>query len=145
VELDTTDQRLAVKGADVDVEFPDNSTVKGTIDKVSTVIQPSSGQGVDPKTTVEVVVGLKGKKAQKAAAPYALAAVNVSFTAGTRKNVFTVPVAALLALQEGGFGVEVVAGSTSTYVPVTTGLFASGRVEISGNGIAEGTTVGVPK
>jgi multidrug efflux pump subunit AcrA (membrane-fusion protein) len=73
--------------------------------------------------------------------------VHVVFTSGIRENVLTVPVAALLALAEGGYGVEVVQGSTSTYVPVTTGLFADGRVEISGGGtaIAEGTRVGMPK
>jgi hypothetical protein len=30
-------------------------------------------------------------------------------------------------------------------VPVKTGLFAGGQVEISGAGIAKGVTVGVPK
>ncbi|GAA2087035.1 peptidoglycan-binding protein [Actinomadura alba] len=145
VELEATDQRLAKKGAAVEVTLPDDSTVKGRIDEVSTVIQPGSGQDAEPQTKVEVVVELKDKKAQKAADAYALASVDVTFTAGTRKDVLTVPVAALLALQEGGFGVEVVKGATTTYVPVTTGLFAGGQVEISGNGIAEGTTVGMPK
>ena len=82
---------------------------------------------------------------QKAAAAYALASVDVTFTASERKNVLTVPVAALLALQEGGYGVEVTDGTTSRYVPVKTGLFAGGRVEITGAGIAPDTKVGVPK
>jgi multidrug efflux system membrane fusion protein len=30
-------------------------------------------------------------------------------------------------------------------VPVRTGLFADGRVEITGDGLAEGVTVGVPE
>ena len=55
-----------------------------------------------------------------------------------------VPVAALLALAEGGYGVQVVEGSTSRIVPVETGLFAGGRVEIAGDGVREGMTVGVP-
>ena len=58
--------------------------------------------------------------------------------------MLTVPVAALLALAEGGYGVEVVDGSTSHYVAVETGLFAGGRVEVSGDGLAEGMTVGMP-
>lgn len=33
---------------------------------------------------------------------------------------------------------------TSSYVPVRTGLFADGLVEVSGDGIAEGTVVGMP-
>ncbi|MFG1998798.1 peptidoglycan-binding protein [Spirillospora sp. NPDC048911] len=144
VELETADQRLAKKGATVQVTLPDDTTVPGRIDKVSTVIQPAS-QNEEASTKVEVVVELKGAKAQKAAADYAMASVDVTFTAGTRKDVLTVPVAALLALQEGGFGVEVVNGATSSYVPVKTGLFADGKVEVSGQGIAEGTTVGMPK
>lgn len=144
VELDTADQRLATKGADVTVTLPDGDTVDGRIDEVSTVIQPGEG-GEDAETMVEVVVALTGKKAQRAADPYALAAVDVDFTAEERKDVLSVPVAALVALQEGGFGVEVVEGRTTSYVPVRTGMFADGRVEIEGDGIDEGTTVGMPK
>ncbi|GAA4224053.1 peptidoglycan hydrolase-like protein with peptidoglycan-binding domain [Streptosporangium album] len=143
-ELDTADQGLVKKGAKVTVTLPDDTTINGRIDEVSTVIKPGSGPNDDPATKVEVVVELTGKKAQQAAGAYTLASVDVSFTAGTRKNVLTVPVAALLALQEGGFGVEVVTGSTSAYVPVKTGLFTGGQVEVSGDGIAEGAIVGMP-
>ncbi|GAA1575686.1 peptidoglycan-binding protein [Actinomadura kijaniata] len=144
VELESDDLRLAREGAAVDVELPDGSVARGVVDEVTTVIEPAA-QGQDPKTKVEVTVALKGDKAQKAAARYVLAAVDVTFTAGTRKDVLTVPVAALVALSEGGFGVEVVSGGTSSYVPVKVGLFAGGKVEVSGAGIAEGTVVGVPK
>jgi len=58
--------------------------------------------------------------------------------------VLTVPVAALLALSEGGYGVQVVSGGTSHIVAVQVGMFAGGRVEISGAGIDVGTLVGVP-
>ena len=50
-----------------------------------------------------------------------------------RKDVLTVPVAALVVLREGGYGVEVVDGGTSRYVAVKTGLFADGRVEVTGD------------
>ncbi|MFI6060367.1 peptidoglycan-binding protein [Streptomyces sp. NPDC051286] len=145
VELDTTDQRLAEQGRKVTVTLPDDTKVDGRIAQVSTIIEAGSGEQDEAKTKVEVVVALDGAKAQKAADKYALAAVHVDFTAGRRKNVLTVPVAALLALEEGGFGVEVVKGSTTSYVPVTTGLFAGGRVEVSGDGVTEGTKVGMPE
>ena len=55
-----------------------------------------------------------------------------------RADVLTVPVAALVALAEGGYGVQVVDGGTSRFVAVETGLFADGRVEVSGDGLADG-------
>ncbi|GAA0581759.1 peptidoglycan-binding protein [Actinomadura livida] len=144
VELDTADQRMAKKGAAVEVTLPENEEVTAKIDEVTTVIDPGE-QGEEPTTRVEVTIWLDSGKAKKAAAAYALASVDVTFTAGERENVLTVPVSALVALSEGGFGVEVVKGSTSSYVPVEAGLFADGKVEVSGPGIAAGTVVGVPK
>ncbi|TDD92167.1 peptidoglycan-binding protein [Actinomadura darangshiensis] len=144
VELDTADQRLAKKGARVEVALPENTTVTAEIDEVTTVIEPAE-QGQDPTTKVEVTIWLDAAKAKKAAAGYALASVDVTFTAGEHKDVLTVPVTALVALSEGGFGVEVVKGATSGFVPVKTGLFADGKVEITGSGITQGTVVGVPK
>ncbi|MEU8304043.1 peptidoglycan-binding domain-containing protein [Actinomadura sp. NPDC048955] len=144
VELDTADQRLARKGARVEVTLPEGRPVEAEIDEVTTVIEPG-GQNEDPATKVEVTIWLDSAAARKAAARYALASADVRFTAGRRENVLTVPVSALVALREGGFGVEVVRGGTSSYVPVETGLFADGKVEVSGAGIAEGALVGVPK
>lgn len=144
VELDTADRRLAKERAKVSVELPDGTRVDGRVAEVTTEVDPGNGADTDPTTKVKVLVTLDGAKAQKAAASYVLASVHVSFTAGEREDVLTVPVAALVALPGGGFGVEVVAGSTSSYVPVETGLFANGRVEISGGGITAGTRVGVP-
>ncbi|MFI0483089.1 peptidoglycan-binding protein [Actinomadura sp. 9N215] len=144
VELDTADQRMAKEGAAVEVTLPEDKTVAAKIDEVTTVIEPGE-QNEDPTTKVEVTIWLASGKAKKAAAGYALASVDVTFTAGERESVLTVPVSALVALREGGFGVEVVNGGTSSYVPVETGLFADGKVEVSGQGIAEGVLVGVPK
>ncbi|MCT2585417.1 efflux RND transporter periplasmic adaptor subunit [Actinophytocola gossypii] len=142
VELDPADQRMARPGATVTATLPDGSTTPGRIAEVATVIEPGDGQGQEPATKVRVLVPLAD---QKAAEMWALASVDVTFTAERREDVLTVPVAALVALAEGGFGVEVVAGSASRYVPVRTGLFAGGRVEVTGDGLAEGTTVGVPE
>ncbi|WP_350280812.1 peptidoglycan-binding domain-containing protein [Kribbella sp. HUAS MG21] len=142
VQLDAADQRLATLNAAVTVGLPDGKTVAGKIQKVSTVIIPAESQDKDPETKIEVIVSVAD---QRAVAAWSSAATDVTFTASERKNVLTVPVAALVALREGGFGVEVTDGTTSQYVPVKTGLFASGQVEISGTGIKAGTTVGIPK
>jgi hypothetical protein len=142
VQLDAADQRLAKPKAKVDVTLPDGKTVPGRVEKVSTVIIPAESAEKDPETKVEVIVAIDD---QKAVAAWSLAAVDVTFTASERKNVLTVPVSALVALREGGFGVEVSDGTASQYVPVKTGLFAAGQVEISGAGIKAGTVVGIPK
>ncbi len=149
-DLDAADQRLAREGADVEVTLPDDTVVAGAVEKVTPMTDPGDGAegaegGGEAENVLEVLVRLTGAEAEEAAAAFGQAAVHVGFTAGERPDVLTVPVAALLALAEGGYGVEVVQGGTSRYVPVTTGLFADGRVEISGDGIAEGTKVGMPR
>jgi len=140
VELEVSDQRLARKGAAVEVALPDGQSARGKITKTELVIKPAEGQ--EPaETVVEATIAIDDAKA---VAGLDQATVDVGFTASQRENVLTVPVAALLALAEGGYGVQVVDGAATRIVAVETGLFATGRVEVSGDGIAEGTTVGMP-
>jgi multidrug efflux pump subunit AcrA (membrane-fusion protein) len=56
-------------------------------------------------------------------------------------NVLAVPVGALIALQEGGYAVQVVANGRAKLVAVRTGMFADGQVEVSGDGLAAGQRV----
>jgi hypothetical protein len=72
------------------------------------------------------------------------AAVTVALTAGQRRDVLTVPVAALLALAEGGYGVQVVDAGSTRIVAVQTGLFADAEVEIAGTGLRPGLKVVMP-
>ncbi|MGP3911058.1 efflux RND transporter periplasmic adaptor subunit [Nonomuraea sp. 10N515B] len=142
VELEAEDQRMAKKGAKVEVTLPDGKDVNGKVTEVATVIVPGESQNADPETRVEALVSIGNAKAAKGLDK---ASVDVTFTASQRKNVLTVPVAALVALREGGFGLEVIEGGTSRYIAVETGLFAGGRVEVEGDGLTEGMTVGMPK
>jgi membrane fusion protein, multidrug efflux system len=71
--------------------------------------------------------------------------VSVRITGDSRENVLAVPVAALLALREGGYGVQLVEGGVARVVAVTTGMFASGLVEVTGDGLTDGMTVGMPR
>jgi hypothetical protein len=150
VDLEVADQRLAAKDAAVSVTLPDGSTTAGRITGTTTVIQTSDsgdsgGAGSDDssiETSVEVTVAIED---QQALSGLDQASARVAFTAGTRENVLTVPVAALLALAEGGYGLQVVTGGRSRVVPVVTGMFAGGRVEVSGEGLTGGITVGVPE
>jgi len=141
VTLDVDDQRLARKGATVRVTTPDGEDVGGKITKVESVVEESDAPDAEPETKIEVTVAVDKPAA---VAGYDQASVDVHFTASERKDVLTVPVAALLALAEGGYGLEIIQGSTSRIVAVEAGLFADGRVEVTGEGLAEGTTVGMP-
>lgn len=68
--------------------------------------------------------------------------VQVSLVIQSVHHVMAVPVAALLALAGGGYGVEVVEPSRRhTLVGVNTGVFAGGDVQVSGNGLHAGDRV----
>ncbi|GII34902.1 efflux RND transporter periplasmic adaptor subunit [Planotetraspora mira] len=140
--LEVSKQRLARKGVKVQVQMPGGKKVTGRVDRVYTVVEQPTDAGSEAETWIETVVSLADPKA---AVGIEAAVVNVVFTAAERKNVLTVPVGALVALAEGGYGVEVVEGSTTHYIKVETGLFANGRVEITGDGLNEGMTVGMPQ
>jgi peptidoglycan hydrolase-like protein with peptidoglycan-binding domain len=145
VALDVAKQHLVKPGLSATVTLPDGKDVKGTVARVGTVATTSTaGQGAQQSssTTIEVVVSIAD---QAALGTLDSAPVDLTLVSSQRKDVLTVPVAALLALAEGGYGVQVIEGTAMRYVAVETGMFANGRVEVSGNGIAEGMTVGVPK
>lgn len=137
-QLPATAPDLAKKGVKATVTLPDGTLTEAT---VLGVVAPADGtpaqtpdQGL-PKVTVELDL--------KTATEPEPGPVSVRFVTAEHANVLVVPIQALLAIGERGYGVEVRDGTTSRIVPVQTGLFAGGKVEISGDGIAEGVTVGV--
>jgi hypothetical protein len=133
VALNVVDQALAVVGSAVTVTLPDERTVDGVIAEVGTVVTEAAFE-------VTVTIADQAALGTLEAAP-----VDVDFVSATREDVLTVPVATLLALAEGGYGVEIVEGDTTRIVAVKTGMFADGQVEISGEAITEGMMVGVPQ
>ena len=151
VALDVALQHLVEPGTQATVTLLDGSEVVGTVAQVSSLATTpapegeatgAGGGGEAPEpTTVDVTITVPGSATLGAleAAP-----VDVSLEADRREDVLAVPVGALVALAEGGHGVQVVDGDQVTYVPVETGLFADGLVEVSGDGVAAGTVVGAP-
>jgi peptidoglycan hydrolase-like protein with peptidoglycan-binding domain len=154
VDLDVALVPLASRGAKVSVSVPGREPVDGTVASVGAAIQeqedgagsdsggqgPGGGQGdAADAPTVLVTIAVTDQRALGAVTG---APVRVNLVAQRRDDVLAVPVAALLALPGGAYGVEVVTGSTTRVVQVETGLFADGLVEISGDGLAEGDTVG---
>jgi hypothetical protein len=164
VDLDVSQEYLVKPGDPVSVVLPDGTTmVGGRIETVGDVATcpgggssgtgsggggsadqspcESAGSGNSSTPTVTVTVSLD---ATPALATLDQAPVNVNITTETANDVLAVPVNALLALEGGGFGVEVVTGSTSRLVGVTTGLYDNTVVQVSGSGITAGTQVEVP-
>ncbi len=145
VALPVADQQYVRPGATVTVELPDGSTVSGRITSVGTVAHQQSDasnpNGDSGSATIDVTVAIAN---QRALGTLDQAPVTVHIVSAERRNVLAVPVAALLALREGGYGVQVVSGGSSRIVAVQVGMFANGQVEISGPGIGPGTVVGVP-
>lgn len=150
VPLPVDKQALARKGAKVSVRLPDGRTTPGTVAEIGTVATknegdggggPPGGGGGKPVIQVTVTLDKPDEAGALDGAP-----VNVGFTSQSRTNVLSVPVNALVALAEGGYAVEVVEPSsgTSRLVGVTPGLFANGRVEVSGDGLTAGQNVRVP-
>ncbi|WP_238010591.1 peptidoglycan-binding domain-containing protein [Dactylosporangium sp. AC04546] len=138
VPLEMSSARLAKVGATVQVTLPGGELVPGEVIKVVTVVsQGDNGDGFTTKIHVTI------QFASAVQSPGAVA-ITVAFTVGERPNVLCVPVVALLALAEGGYGVRVVDGSTTRIVAVQTGLFADGKVEITGDRLQAGMKVAVP-
>lgn len=144
VELKPAQRELAVLGAAVEVELAGGKRVPGTVTAVEPPRQPPSEDpaGKPGAAVIPVTVALANPED---GAGLDQATVRVAFRSETREDVLSVPVGALLSLGGAELGVEVVRTDGSTArVPVRAGLFAGGLVEISGDGIAEGTTVVVP-
>jgi peptidoglycan hydrolase-like protein with peptidoglycan-binding domain len=148
IDLDVAKQQLAKVGGPATVTLPDGRTVDGTVSQVGTVAtakSPAPGGGQSANSTDSTVKVTVDVKDQQALGSYDAAPVDITLVSDKRENVLAVPVGALVALTEGGYGVQVVDGTATRYLPVRTGLFADGKVEVSGDGLREGMTVGVPR
>jgi hypothetical protein len=153
VDLDPSKQSEAKVGARVTVELPSGNTVDGRVTAVSPVAQSSSnsnsGNGSgnsgdngnnnssNSSSTIPVTVSLPNRHG---GAGLDQAAVSVNFAQAHANHVLSVPVTALLATAGGGYAVQA-AAAPHQLIPVTTGLFAAGFVQISGRGIHSGLQV----
>jgi peptidoglycan hydrolase-like protein with peptidoglycan-binding domain len=134
-ELDESQKDLAAVGAKVTLTV-DGKPVPGTVTSVVPGAAPDPNDpAADQTQTYTATVSIDDVAAIGAVDS---GSVDVVVTAGERKGVLAVPVGALLALTEGGYAVELASGKL---VAVTTGLFADGMVEVSGDGLAEGAKV----
>jgi hypothetical protein len=155
VQLAASTQSEAKLGEHVTVEMPAGNTVDGRITGVSPVAQSSSASGgggggsgsgggagggggaSSPSSTIPVTITLAG---QHTGVGLDQAAVSVNFAQRRARHVLSVPVTALLATSGGQYSVQE-AAAPHRLIPVTTGLFAAGYVQISGPGIDPGLLV----
>jgi hypothetical protein len=165
VDLDVTQEYLVKPGNAVSIVLPDGtSTVGGHVETVGTVATCAGGGGIGTgggtagQSPCSSGAGASGGNTNSTpAVPVTIrldrsppgarldqAPVNVNITTQRVRNVLAVPVNALLALQGGGFGVDVVTAHGSQLVGVTTGLYSNTLVQISGTGITAGARVEVP-
>ncbi|ROQ23475.1 multidrug efflux pump subunit AcrA (membrane-fusion protein) [Streptomyces sp. PanSC19] len=139
-EVPAAEAGSAKPGTRVRVTLPDGTRLPGKVSAVGRTAKAGDDpQDKTPKIDVTVSfddpAGAKGVDQSP---------VTVELTGETRRDVLSVPVNALLALPDGGFGVQVVENGTARDVRVELGMFAQGRVEITGAGLREGMRVGVP-
>jgi len=158
-EVSPVDEGRFGVGAPVEVGLPGGERVPGTVRSVEgpgggagsgggagggsgaggSGAGSGSGSGADRAT---VVVGLDAELPEGTATA---GSVDLVVEGERRVDVLSVPVTALLAAGDGGYVVEVRSADGSVErVAVTVGAFAQGRVEVSGEGLAEGDEVVVP-
>jgi hypothetical protein len=142
VQLDATLQARVKVGDKVTITLPDDSTTTGKVATIGSVATAPSGQGGSSATpTVEVDVSLDDPAAT---GTLDQAPVQVSITSASVQGALVIPVTALLALNGGGYAVEVAApNGTHTLVPVTLGIFddADGLVQVTDTGLRPGDRV----
>jgi Putative peptidoglycan binding domain len=150
VALDAAQQASVKVGDQVTITLPDNQTTPGRISYVSSVAtSPKSGGGgggggEEESPTIEVDV----TPTDPAATGHLdQAPVNVSITTESVQDALAVPIDALLALAGGGYALEIAEGRVHRLEAVSLGLFddADGLVQVSGQGVAAGQRVVVPK
>jgi HlyD family secretion protein/Putative peptidoglycan binding domain len=152
----TVDQVANVEpGTQVTVTLPADTEVTGKIVDIAT--EPSTDGGADGNAgdtgggdgdggeeTYPVTVALDDPAAADA---FESGAVDASVERSRTKGATAVPVVALLALREGGYGVQVVDDTRPEgyrLVPVEVGTIADEWAQVTGDGIEAGVEVVVP-
>jgi hypothetical protein len=138
VSIDPTQKQLAPVRKAVELEFPDGTTARGRIREVEHV---EATEATDE--SLDVTIEVAGPEDKRNAVDKQLdgTSVQVGFAHTVAEDVLAVPVTALVALVNGGYGVEKVDGGNRSYVAVTTGSFSETLVEVESPDLAEGDEV----
>jgi hypothetical protein len=131
VQVPVADAGVVKAGMPVAIVRPDNREVPGKVTSVTNAAPPENGGG--QKVDVVVTPDKPEDVGDLDTAP-----VRLKITTESRTGVLTVPLAALIALKEGGYAVQLPGGGLKA---VQTGLYSQDKVEISGDGITDGLEV----
>ncbi|MEM7274788.1 MAG: peptidoglycan-binding protein [Actinomycetota bacterium] len=137
--IDVADQQKLAAGDTVDVVFPDGTTVVGT---VATVATSSTTDPTDPNAEPTLAVEIALDALPASADGLNELDVDVRLIDELVAGATVVPASALVATADGGYAVEVVDGTTTSFVGVEPGMFVDGFVEVVG--IEAGVPVVVP-
>ena len=148
VDLDATRANELEPGTKVGLTLPGGEASTGTVATIGTEAESDDqGQEGGPVVggaggpTVPVTITLDDPDA---APDFDSGAVEVAIERARDDGATAVPVAALLALVEGGYALEVGGGDGTRLVPVEVGTYADGWVGVTGDGIEPGVEVVVP-
>ncbi|WP_162467358.1 peptidoglycan-binding protein [Streptomyces cavernae] len=136
-------------GGDVSVALTDGRVVRGEL----RAMEPEGGgapgdqdgSGTDERGGAVAIIELAQQKEARAAMDKGRPDVTVTVPDRTVKDALVVPVTALLALADGGYGVRVVRGEQSEprLISVEVGLIVDARAQITG-AVREGQQVVIP-
>lgn len=129
-------------GTKASITLPNGTTVTG---KVTAAGDPTEKEDKGSGQKSVVVPLTIAPDDPKTIADQVALSVQIAFTHELTKDALQVPVSALLASGTNQFAVEVHRNKKIVRVPVETGAFASGMVEITGGKLKAGDAVVVPK
>ena len=141
-QLDLVDQELLDIGTEVVIELPDDTEVAGVVSEFGAVPVIVAAANQSQETSyLDVVISPN----EAIDSNWTGATVEIHVTTEFAQGALVAPVSALLALQEGGYAIEVVlADGTTQLVGIGTGIFADGYVEVSAEGLQPGIQIVVP-
>ncbi len=147
IALDAAQQSQVKVGDKVLITLANNQTTPGVVSYVGTVATtPSNGSGSGSSSTPTITVYVTPTN-PSATGNIDQEPVQVSITTATVISAYVVPVDSLLALEGGGYALEVVnPDGTHHLVAVSLGIFddQDGLVQVSGSGLSVGETIVVP-
>lgn len=144
--LGPAEAELSPVGTPVTIELPNGTSTTGKVTSIGAAEETKSD---DPDAAAELLLPVRvSLDDQVAAESLSLVSVKLSFGKVLREGVLTVPVDALVPVDQETFALELPRSSPEAereFLPVKVGAFASGSVEVSGKGVREGLEVTVPK